>query len=127
MDASHVRPEKRYRRPPGGSGLRRRGLRRVRKSLDGRYYQLISGYATLGSFLHERMTGSLCLESNECRWCGSGKREFLFFFVFNQLYFSKRESRHHLFTECQALIPQIRRLWKRVGKDCRWKHPRHRQ
>ena len=48
------------------------------------------------------------MESSECRWCGSGKRE----------------SRHHLFTECQALIPQIRRLWKRVGKDCRWKHPK---
>ena len=36
----------------------------------------------------------------------------------------KRESRHHLFTECQAWTAQIRRLWRRVGKDCEWKHPR---
>ena len=35
--ASHVRPERRY-CPPGGSGLRRKALRRVRKSLTGRYY-----------------------------------------------------------------------------------------
>ena len=39
-------------------------------------------------------------ESSECRWCGSGKRE----------------SRHHLFTECQAWSPQVRRLWKRVER-----------
>ena len=36
----------------------------------------------------------------------------------------KRESRHHLFTECEAWRPQIRRLWRRIGKDCGWKHPR---
>ena len=48
------------------------------------------------------------MESSECRWCGSGMRE----------------SCHHLFTERQALIPQICRLWKRVGGDCRWKHPK---
>ena len=54
------------------------------------------------------MTGPLRLESSECRWCGSGRRE----------------SRHHLFTERQALLPQIRRLWGQVGKDCGWKRPR---
>ena len=42
------------------------------------------------------------------RWCGS----------------DKRESRHHLFTESEAWRPQIRRLWRRVGKDCGWKRPR---
>ena len=26
--------------------------------------------------------------------------------------------------EYQAWTPQIRRLWKRVAKDCGWKHPR---
>ena len=50
----------------------------------------------------------LRLESSECRWCGSGKRE----------------PRHHLFTDCLALLPQIQKLWGRVGKDCGWKHPR---
>ena len=88
--ASHVRPERRY-RPPGGSGLRRKAQHRVRKSLAGRYYQLLSGHAAIGSFLHERMTGPLRLESRECRWRSSGKRE----------------SRHHLFTECQAWAPRI--------------------
>ena len=71
---------------PGGPGLSRKALRKVRKPLAGRYYQLLSGQATIGSFLHERMTGPLRRESSEYRWCGSGKRE----------------SRHHLFVECQA-------------------------
>ena len=65
---------------------RRRALRMVRKSLAGRYYQLLSGYAAIGSFLHERIAGPLRLESSDCRWCDSGKRE----------------PRHNLFTECQA-------------------------
>ena len=76
--------------------------------MAGRYYQLLSGHATIRSSLHERITGALCLESSECRWCGS----------------CKRESRHHLFTECQAWAPQFRRLWEGVGKDCGWKHPK---
>ena len=80
----------------------------MRKSLASRYYQLLTGHAVTGSFLHERMTGLLQAETSECRWCGSGKRE----------------SRHHLSTECEAWRPQIRRLWRRVGKDCGWKHPR---
>ena len=105
--SDHVRPERRY-KPPAGTGLRRKALRRVRKSLASRYYQLLTGHAVTGSFLHERMTGPLQVETSECRWCGSGKRE----------------SRHHLFTECEAWRPQIRRLWKRVGKDCGWEHPR---
>ena len=72
--ASHVRPERRH-HPPGGPGQRRRALRKVRKSLVGRYYQLLSGHAAVGSFLYERMTGPFHRESSECRWCGSGKRE----------------------------------------------------
>ena len=31
---------------------------------------------------------------------------------------------NHLFTECETWRPQIRRLRRRVGKDCGWKHPR---
>ena len=25
---------------------------------------------------------------------------------------------------CRAWTPQIRRLWQRVARDCRWKHPK---
>ena len=39
--AAHVRPELRY-HPPGGSGQRRRLLRRAPKSVAGRFYQLLS-------------------------------------------------------------------------------------
>jgi hypothetical protein len=39
---AHVRPERRY-RPPPGRGLRRPPLRRARKTLAGRYYQLLIG------------------------------------------------------------------------------------
>ena len=83
--ADHVRPEGRY-HPPGGSGLRRRLLCRVRKSAAQRYYQLLSGHAAIGSFLHGRMTSPQRLESGECWWCNCGKRQ----------------TRHHLFTEFKA-------------------------
>ena len=64
--------ERRY-TPPGGPGLCRGALRKVRKSLASRYYQLLSGHAAIGSFLHERMTGPQRLESNACRWLTAGR------------------------------------------------------
>ena len=99
----HVRPERRY-RPSGGSGFRRRALRRIRKATAQRYYQLLSGHAAIGSFLHDRMTGPQRLESDECWWYNCGKWQ----------------PRHHLFVECRAWSPQIRELWQGVGKDCGW-------
>ena len=47
----HVRAERRYRPPPGG-GPRRGQLGGTRKELAGRFYQLLSGHANIGSFLH---------------------------------------------------------------------------
>lgn len=85
--AFHVRPKRSYR--PGGSGLRGKQLRRARKSLAGRYYQLLSGYVAVGSFLHELITGVQRLESNERWWCNRGRRP----------------SRHYLFVECKAWSP----------------------
>ena len=102
----HVRPERRY-LPPGGPGFRKRALRRVRKSAAQRYCQLLSGHAAISS-LHDRMTGPQQLGSHERWWCACGRRQ----------------SRHHLFTECRAWAPQIRELWQRVGRDCGSEHPR---
>ena len=68
----------------------------------------MSGHAAIGTFLYDRMTGPQRLESDGCWWCNCGRRQ----------------SRHHLFTECRAWAPQIRELWRRVGKDCGWEHPR---
>ena len=36
----------------------------------------------------------------------------------------KQQTRHHLFTECRAWLPQIRKLWKEIGKAHGWEHPR---
>ena len=36
----------------------------------------------------------------------------------------KKQTLHHLFTECRAWMPQIRRLWRDIGKAHGWKHPR---
>ena len=63
--SDNVRPERRY-RPPASTGLRRRALCRVRKSLTSRYYQLFTGHAAIDSLLHERMTGPPRLEMSEC-------------------------------------------------------------
>ena len=80
----------------------------MRKSVAQRYYQLLSGHAATGSFLHDRMTGPQRLETDECWWCNCGRRQ----------------SRHHLFTECRVWAPQISEPWLRIGKDCGWEHPR---
>ena len=93
---------------PGGTGLRRKQLGRARKLLASRHYQLLSGHAAIGSLLHDQMSEPRRLSSDE-RWrCNSGKRQ----------------TRYHLFTECRAWAPQIRRLWRRIGRDCRWEHRR---
>ena len=48
-----VRPEHRY-RPPLGSGLRRRHLRSERKETAGRFYQFLSGHASIGTYLKSK-------------------------------------------------------------------------
>lgn len=60
---------------PRGTGLRGKQLRRTRKSLASRYYQLLMGHAAIGSFLHERVVGPQRAELNECWWCNSGRRQ----------------------------------------------------
>jgi hypothetical protein len=47
----HVRAERRYRPPPGEAHAARQ-LGGTRKELAGRFYQLLSGHANIGSFLH---------------------------------------------------------------------------
>ena len=102
----HVRPEHRHPPPPGGTGFRRRTMRRGRKATAQSYYQLLTGHATLRSFLRDRIAGPRRLESDRC-WCNSGARQ----------------SCHHLFIERRAWGPQIRTLWRRIGEDCHWEHP----
>ena len=87
--ASHVRAAngRRY-RPPKWRGLRRKLLRRMRKFLTGHYYQLLSGHATIGTYLHDRIQRT---DTSECWWCSSGELQ-----------------SRHLFTRCQAWAPQIR-------------------
>ena len=84
----HVKPERGY-LPPGSGGFRKRAMRLVRKPTAQRHYQLLSGHAATGAFLHERRTGSQRLQSSECWWCNCGRRQ----------------SRFHLFVECRAWAP----------------------
>ena len=99
----HVRPGRRY-RPPPGKGVRRTQLRRVKKTLAGRYYQLLSGHAETGT--HRHRFGRT--DTPACWRCASGESQ----------------SRHHLFTRCPAWRPQTRRLWRDIGEALRWKWPR---
>ena len=99
----HVRPERRY-RPPSGRGLRRPQPRQVRKTLAGRYCQLLSGHAATGA--HRLRFGMT--DTSECWWCAGGEPQ----------------SRHHLFTRCRVWAPQAKKMWKAIGKACEWKRPR---
>ena len=101
---SHVSPGRNY-RTSRGKGVKRKQLRRARKSVASRYYQLMSGQAAIGPYLKEKIRKT---DDDRCWWCGGGKKQ----------------TRHRLFTECRAWLPQIRRLWKDIGKACGWKHPR---
>ena len=53
---------RRFRHPPG-RGLRRQHLRSVRKELARRFYQLLSGHAAIGSYLHNKIHK---IDSNRC-------------------------------------------------------------
>ena len=97
-------PRRKYRLPPG-RGVRRRLLRRAPKHIAGRYYQLLSGHAEIRPYLKDKTHK---VDDDRCWWCGGGKRQ----------------TRHHLFTECRAWTPQIRKLWKDIGYAQGWKHPR---
>ena len=98
-----MRPERRH-RPPAGRGFRRLQLRRVRETLAGRYYQLLSGHAATGTHrLRFRVT-----DTSEYRWCASGEPQ----------------SRHHLFNRCPAWAPQARKMWQAKRRQREWKRPR---
>ena len=56
-----------------------------------RYYQLLSGHAAIGPYLKDKIRRT---DDDRCWWCAGGKQQ----------------TRHHLFTECRAWLPQIRRL-----------------
>ena len=88
--ADHVKPERKY-SPPPGKDVRRKQLRRARKSVSGRYFQLMSGHAAIGPYLKDKIKKP---DDDKCWWCGG----------------RKQQARHHLFTECRAWRPQIRRL-----------------
>ena len=79
-------------------------LRRERKSITGRYYQLLSRYAAIGSYLKDKIHKT---DSDQC-WCRGGKNQ----------------PHHNLFMECRACRPQIARLWRDIGKACGRKRPR---
>ena len=79
-------------------------MRRVKRTLAGRYYQLLSGHAETGT--HRHRFGRT--DTPACWWCTSGEPQ----------------SRHHLFTRCPAWRPQTRRLWKDIGEALGWKRPR---
>ena len=100
---AQVSPLRRFRAPQRASPLSPQDLGRpllpaaVRAPACG--HRLLLARESVG--LQRAATG-------ECGWCNGGRRQ----------------SRHHLFTECSDWAPQIRRLWRRVGKDCGWRHSR---
>ena len=74
-------------------------------SVAGCYCQLLSGDASMGPCLNDKI---LKIDNDRCWWCDSGELK----------------PRHHLFTRCRVWAPQARKVWKDIGKACGWKHPR---
>ena len=102
----HVCAERRYRPHPGG-GPRRRQLGGMRKELDGRFYQRLSGNGNIGTFLHRIES----VDDDTCCLCDTGQRQ----------------TRFHLVAWCTTLRRQQRVLWKRVEGLCEWEEPKTRE
>lgn len=80
--------------PPPGSRLHK-SLGRVRKELASCFYQSLSGHTATGEHL-----------------VGVGQA------------LDRRQIRYHLFFKFRRWMPEIRRLWERVGRDCQWESSR---
>jgi len=90
--------------PPKKSGFRK-ALKKEKKRLAARFYQLNSGHALIAPFMKriKKTTSDLCW------WCEDRRAI---------------QTRHHLFAECRAFGPQRKRLWKAIGDILNWKHPK---
>ena len=93
--------------PSPRGGPRRRQLGGTQKELAGRFYQLLSGHASIGFFLHRRGT----VDDDTCWLCDTGQRQ----------------TRFHLVARCPTLRGQQRVLWRRVERLCDWDEPRARE
>lgn len=71
-------------------------LRGAPKRVASRFYQLLSGHAMIAPFLNDRWGW---VDSSRCWWCNKG-----------------RQSREHLFKECNTWKNEIRELWTEVGR-----------
>ena len=69
-------------------------MRRARKGVASRFFQLLSGHAMIAPFLKEKWGWT---DSDRCWWCDGG-----------------RQSREH-FKECGAWKDEIKELWEKVG------------
>ena len=74
----------------------RPALRRAKKSVAARFFQLLSGHAMIAPFLRDRWGWT---DTDRCWWCEKG-----------------RQSREHLFKKCRTWEKEIRMLWKAVGE-----------
>jgi hypothetical protein len=83
----------------------REKLRNEKKEVASRYFQFLTGHALTAPYLKEKLKKR---DSDECWWCESGKRQ----------------TREHLFEECSRWLPEIRQLWREVGKALGWKRAR---
>lgn len=100
--SSHVKSNYRRYRPPRGSNLRP-DVRKERKELASRHYQLLSGR------FHRVLPGETGRTSSSGRWwCNSGER---------QLWYST--------ISADARPGEWNKVvWREVGKAREWKHPR---
>ena len=82
--------------PGGRAGPRiRPRLRAVGKGIVAKYFQLLSGHAMIAPFLRDRWRWT---DTDKCWW-----RE------------KERQTREHLFKECETWKDEIRKLWRTVG------------
>ena len=80
----------------------------ISRSTVSSYYQLLTGHALTAPFLKDKLKKT---DSDQCWWCETGKRQ----------------TRDHLFKECERWKTEINVLWTTIGKKLGWKHRRNKK
>ena len=67
---------------------------------------MLTGHALIAPFLKDKLKKT---DSDQCCWCETGKRQ----------------TRDHLFKECERWKTEINVLWTTIGEKLGWKHRRN--
>lgn len=83
------------------AGMREK-LRKEKKSIAARYYQLMTRHALMAPYLENKLKK---IDSDTCLWCKA----------------DVKQTREHSFKQYSHWKKEIKELWRKVGKEVEWR------